>query len=452
MRSCGLAVVLICLVSNLATAQKSKPAKPETGSAPATPVTMDWLMQSDYGEDRALTPGTSPKILGQSAKIVADGSGLAVTWSGQKIAIPAEGKVVDAGKIKLAVFPDVAGRMHWFVAGALSCKVDELDLLFLDANGNGKFCEENVDMMAIGPRGAYAWPITRSVPLLGHSYAFRHAGKEIAWTRTAFTTQDKALELHNALNTARMNLGLLPVINDPASDAGCQAHCEYMHANDEMKHHQERNKPKYSKEGDSAARTSILTRRNNPEAAIAGWLGQPLHGRDIRAPWFGKAGFGFHEGGGAIRTSGLVVPEQKLSGPVIFPPNDCRDVPLSWATGEAPEPRLDATKAPGFPITISWPWGVPLKVSALAATLESLDGKDWKPVKVQASFPGQDYPKGMTGFDYVFVLPVETLQARTVYRLKVTLTASDGEEASCETCFTTDTQSDARQWRPEQQR
>lgn len=452
MRNLAVALLACCLLPAITTAQQAKPAKPENGSAVATSVLIDWLIQSDYGEYRRLTPGTSPKLLTQSARVTAEGDGIAVNWASQKFVVPAAGKVVDATpKLKLAIFPDAAGRLHWFVATALACTVDGMEFLFLDANGNGKFCEENVDMMALGPRGAYAWPMLRNMPLIGHSYAFRHTGKEIAWTRTAFSTQGKALELQNALNLARMNLGLLPTINDPGSDAACQAHCEYMHANDEMKHSQDRTKPKYSKEGDGAARTSILTRKNNPTAAIAGWMGQPLHGRDIRAPWFAKAGFGFHEGGGAIRTSGLTTPEQKLGGPVIFPPNDCRDVPLSWASGEAPEPRLDATKAPGFPITISWPWGTPLKATALVATLELREDDTWKPVKIQSSFPGQDYPAAMAGFDYVYILPVEALQARSTYRLKVTVTTTS-DEAMRETCFTTGTQSDARQWKHQQQR
>ncbi|MBE7493087.1 MAG: hypothetical protein HS108_15205 [Planctomycetes bacterium] len=453
MRRIAAAVVLLTLLPCTVQPQKAAPPKPENGAAPATPVVIDWLMQSDYGEDRRLTPQTSPKLLGQSAKVTSEGDGIAVQWGGQRFVVPAAGRVVDVTpRQKLAVFPDAAGRLHWFSAAALACTVDDLPLLFLDANANGKFCEENVDMVALGPRGAYAWPHTRVMPLVGYSYTFRHTGKEIAWTRTPLATQGQALELHNALNRTRMQFGLLPTISDPAADAGCHAHCQYMQTNDEMKHSQDRAKPGYTKEGDAAARTSILTRKNTPEAAVAGWFGQPLHGRDIRSSWLGKAGFGFHEGNGAIRTSGLVTPEQKLPGPVVFPPNDCRDVPTGWASGESPEPRLDPSRAPGFPITLCWPWGVPLKVTALAATLESRDGDQWKPVKVQASFPGQDYPKHMAGFDYVYILPVDTLQPNTTYRLKVTLTSSGGEEATRETCFVTGTRSDARQWRPDQQR
>ncbi len=457
MRTVFVAVLLWALASVPVTAQKSGKSKVEKGEAAWSAVRIDWLMQSPYGDDMSARDGASVRLGGNQGKWVIDKDGaVGFTWGGKRHAVASEGQTLElnvGGRAAgLAVYPDAAGVFHAFAADAMACEVDGLSLLFIDANFNGKFLDHEHDRVAIGPRGAFAFPCAKVLPLIDASYSFKEGKGKLTWVKEEFASTDKARELHNALNKARMDMGLFPAECDAAANAACQAHCEYMHSNDVMTHSQDKKLNGYTKEGDAAARTSVLTRKNTPTGAIGQWLNQPLHGRDLRALWLTKAGFGFYEGFACLRTSGLSGTSFSVTRAAVFPPNDARDVPVTWASGESPEPRQDAGKTPGYPITFSYDWGKPFLPRDLKATMFRKDGAEWKEVAVQVTAPGLNVPASMTGFKYAFVLPVEQLAANTVYRLEIQFQTEDREDGAIRTCFTTGSNSSPRSWNTAQQR
>lgn len=454
-----LAVTCGCILSAVVptSAQKAPKPKVEKGEADWSAVRIDWLMQSPYGDDMSAREGGSVRLGGNQGKWNAEKDGtFSFTWGGKRYLIADAGQTLElnvGGRAAgLAVYPDAAGTLHAFAADARLCEVDGLSLLFIDANFNGKFLDHEHDRVAVGPRGAFAFPFAKVLSLLDASYSFKEGKDKLTWVKEEFATTDKARELQNALNKARMDMGLFPTEADMAASAACQSHCEYMHANDVMTHSQDKNLKGFSKEGDAAARTSVLTRKNTPKGAIGQWLNQPLHGRDLRALWLTKAGFGFHEGFACLRTGGLSGTSFSVTRAAVFPPNDAHDVPVTWALGESPEPRQDAANTPGYPITFSYEWGKPFLPRDLKATMQRKDGDEWKDVPVQVTAPGLNVPATMAGFKYAFVLPVEQLAANTVYRLEITFQTEGREDGAIRTCFTTGSSTSPRSWDTAQQR
>lgn len=427
---------------------------PADGEAAAEAVVIEWLLQSAYGPARICQDGAAGKCGSTTFKFMRDkkSGGLTLVAGSSRQPVPAEGAtLVLPNRRRIAVYPDDAGVLHWFAADAVKVTIDGLNLLFIDGNHNGKFTDAGHDFLAVGPRGAYAFPVAKSVPLIDHSYSFQDDSGTLRYKRTAFTTQGKARELQNALNRVRMDFGLFPAASKPEWDAAAQAHCEYMHKNGKMTHFQDAKADGYTKEGDQAARTSILTAKNTPVGAVKLWLGQPLHGRQLRATWLTVSGFGFHEGYACLRVNDLSAPEMPVEQLVAFPPNGARDVPVAWAPHESPEPRLEADKEPGYPITFSFGWGNDVFPRALKAKLERRQDDGWVEVPAQVSYGSNNAPVALARMKYAFVLPVTQLEPDTVYRVSGEAVV-DRVTAAFSSTFRTGRSTNARGWDTSQQR
>lgn len=426
----------------------------ESGEAAVEAAVVEWLLQSAYGPARVCLDGASGKCGSTAFKFMRDkksGDLMLVAGSSRQV-VPPEGATLELpSRKRLAIYPDDAGELYWFAADAVRTSIDGLNLLFIDGNHNGKYTDVGHDFIAVGPRGAYAFPVAKTVPLIDYSYSFQEGRDGLRYTRTAFTTQGKARELQNALNQVRMDFGLFPAASKPEWDAAAQAHCEYMHKNGKMTHFQDAKADGYSKEGDQAARTSNLTAKNTPVGAVKLWLGQPLHGRQIRATWLTISGFGFHEGYACLRVTDLSAPEMPVEQFVAFPPNGARDVPVAWAPHESPEPRLDAEKDPGYPITFSFGWGNDVFPRALKAKLERRGNDGWVEVPAQVSYGSNNAPSALARMKYAFVLPVTQLEPDTVYRISGEAVV-DRATANFSSTFRTGRATNARAWDTTQQR
>ncbi|MCC7508936.1 MAG: CAP domain-containing protein [Planctomycetes bacterium] len=449
-----IAVILASCWADTSLAQRQKP---ETGEAAATPAVVDWLMQSAYGPGRVAENGASGKCGAISFKFTTDKAtgGLVLTAGSTRLPVPAEGATLELpgrGRAsRIAVYPDDVGVLHWFAGDAVAVTLDGLDLLFIDGNMNGKFAEPVHDFIAAGPRGGFAFPVAKEVPLLDFAYSFQDAGDALKYSRLPFTTTGKARELQNALNRVRMDFGLFPAASKAEWDAAAQAHCEYMHKHGKMSHSQDPKADGYSKQGDEAARTSNLTAKNTPEGAIKLWLGQPLHGRQIRTTWLTVSGFGFHEGYACLRIKDTSPPEMSVERMVVFPPNGARDVPITWAPNEAPEPRLAADTEPGYPLTFSFGWNQDVAPRDLKARLERKEGDGWVPVAAQVSWNENNAPDALARMKYAFVLPVERLQPGSIYRLSGEAVL-ERDTTKFSSSFRTGTSTNARSWDTAQQR
>lgn len=450
-------VACVALLMALFTADASHAQRPETGEVEATPVVVEWLMQSAYGSGRVAEHGVSAKCGAVTFKFATDKAtgGLLLTAGSTRLPVPAEGATLELpgrGRVsRIAVYPDDAGVMHWFAADAVAVKLDGLELLFIDGNMNGKFADPVHDFIAAGPRGGFAFPVAKEVPLLDFTYGFQDAGKALKFSRVPFSTSGKARELQNAFNEVRIDFGLFPAVSKPAWDAAAQAHCEYMHKHGKMSHSQDQKADGFSKEGDQAARTSNLTAKNTPEGAIKLWLGQPLHGRQIRATWLTVSGFGFHEGYACLRIKDTSPPEMAVERMVVFPPNGARDVPVTWAPNEAPEPRLSPDSEPGYPLTFSFVWNQDVVPRDLKATLERKEGEGWVPVPAQVSWNENNAPAALARLKYAFVLPVSKLEPNAVYRITGEAVL-ERDTAKFSSSFRTGTSTSARSWDTSQQR
>ena len=432
--------------------------KPEVVEFAPEKTTVDWLLQSGYGPERLVTEGGTITCGSVKLKIQKDRASGELGFMLKKVwtPIPAKGATVEvaskAGPAHLAIYPDFAGRLHWFAADAVKTKVGELELLFIDGNLDGTFTDLNEDFIARGPRGGYAFPITEAVPLVDYTYTFNDKAGKIIANRVEFTTTGDSRKLQNALNEVRLDFGLMTATSDPEWDTACEAHCGYMKGTGKLQHFEDSKVEGYTDEGDEAARTSVITTKTTPASAIKLWLSQPLHGREMRTRWMTIGGFGFKDSYGCMRIKGFSPPEHELERGVAFPPNGADNVPLTWSVTESPDPRLEPAKEPGYPITFCGAWNDNFMPRDLKCTLQKLAGDKWVDVPAQVSYPGHDYADTMAGLKYAFVLPVETLEGSTVYRIEAQYSLEVRAEGKVISCFRTAATNNARSWDTQQQR
>jgi hypothetical protein len=219
-----------------------------------------------------------------------------------------------------------------------------------------------------------------------------------------------------------------------------------------LQHFEDSNSKAYTSEGNDAARASVITTKTNPLGAIRLWLSQPLHGREMRSRWMTIGGFGFKDSYGCMKVKGFDPPEVKLERAVAFPPNGAQNVPPTWSVTESPDPRLDPSKEPGYPITFGAEWNKNFMPRDFACTLQRKDGDKWVDVPAQVSYPGHDYAKTMAGLKYAFVLPTNKLQGDTLYRITADISMQRHDEGKLVSCFRTGNSTGARSWDTSQQR
>ena len=420
----------------LAPARPQSQPEGETGSVELAPVTLGHIVQSPYLGRLTAADGASFKLGARAFSVKQGKSKLTLSPGGE---VPPEGATLKIGNRNLAVYPDALGRMQCFGADALKAEFNGFTLHFIDADLNGSHFDEGLDFVLFND-GRYAFPFYRSMPLPDGQYTFEaNKGGPLKFTRCAVGIPEQARQLQNGLNKIRMDFGLFPTACDAAFSTKCQKHAEYMRLNGKISHDEQSGFPGYSKEGHDAGMSSEVTMIGDLDSVAFSLLDTPLHGFELRAPWFTQSAFGATEGYGVVRILGVKPRAMPFVAPAVFPPNDAKNVPVSWAR-ETPDPRIDLSKGAGYPITIYFRWcdlGNPAKMSA---RLEAFDGEDWRELPCQLTYNAATLSQAARSVyskqSPVFVLPHEALASETLHRLTITYPGGKSGETLV-TCFKT---------------
>lgn len=418
------------------------PARPhaqpegEAGSVELAPVTLDHIVQSPYLGRLTACDGASFKLGAKAFSCKQSRNKLTLSPGGE---IPPEGATLKVGNRNVAAYPDALGRMQCFGADALKAEFTGFTLFFIDADLNGAHFDEGLDYVLFNA-GRYAFPFYRSMPLPDGQYTFEpNKGGPLKFTRNAIAIPEQARQLQNGLNKIRMDFGLFPTACDAAFSTKCQKHAEYMRLNGKISHDEKSGNPGYSKEGHDAGMSSEVTMIGDLDSVAFSLFDTPLHGFDLRAPWFTQSAFGATEGYGVVRILGVKPRAMPFVAPAVFPPNNAINVPVSWAR-ETPDPRIDPSKGNGYPITIYFRWcdlGNPAKMSA---KLEALDGESWSELPCQVTYNVATLSQAGRGVYSkacpVFVLPHDALASETLHRLTITYPGGKSGETLL-TCFKT---------------
>jgi hypothetical protein len=190
----------------------------------------------------------------------------------------------------------------------------------------------------------------------------------------------KALDRINAVRKAA---GLEPVTLDAKLSAGCAAHAAYLVKNAKHPsvqglgaHNEDKSLPGYTPEGEKAGKSSDI-HFVEPLAAVDGWMASLFHRVPLLHPHLKKVGIGSVAGGswGHVTLVDVMSGREggKAAAPVLWPPDKAVDIPLAFG-GEIPDPIPDdKDRKAGYPITVSFVSGEPVKEAT--ATLKA-DGKD----------------------------------------------------------------------------
>jgi hypothetical protein len=160
----------------------------------------------------------------------------------------------------------------------------------------------------------------------------------------------------NLLQWRRQQVGFHPVEHDATLEPGLLAHLKYLEQNDEQGHRENPSKPGYSKEGDSAGRSSVLhygarTHRD----AVEGQFRTLLHRHYCLFPEHERAAMALHGGIHGLRIVGSY--DHPLGGRAcVFPPHGAADV----AARMLPEVPMPLRAAPGSGL------GTPIGVNSRA--------------------------------------------------------------------------------------
>ncbi|MCA8938400.1 MAG: hypothetical protein KDB07_01210 [Planctomycetes bacterium] len=385
--------------------------------------------------------------------------------------IPAEGGAAKLGDLELAVYYDELGRAFLQPRYAWKARPNLRDYLFIDANFNGRFDDELVDLMVRGTRGAFAFPFSKRMPLDDGIYRFEFSEKNnypvLRYSKSDFLTKASAKLLQATMNRLRMNFGLFPAISDSEWNGHCEAHCKYMKTNDSFTHHEERDKPGFTAKGHVAGMSSIMTKGDmSASHAFYSLWDTPLHGFDVRSPYFSHSAFGYVKPYSVIRTMGLTHRPFAFTKPWAFPPNNAKNIPIEWPGKEMPEPRIDTDKYLGYPLTFYAQWGevsqgegvepkriTRPRISEASARLLVWEGKAWKELKIQFTYNQESAPIALKswGWVYHYILPEDKLSPNSLHRLEVNWKDDQGESQRFESCFTTGEDRGGHVWEASQQ-
>ena len=390
------------------------------------PVILKHLVQSPYLTPMEVIDGQEFEVGGKRSEVREKKGELELKLGSDKYPITSEGGMFayEAKDVvyHVGVFPDELGRLYICSCDAMSADFDFGSLLFIDANFNGRYFDENEDLVAIGPSGGFGFVFQPEIPLIDANYRFevKNDGKKdlsVRFTREEFRTQNQAREQHNAFNRMRMNFGLFPTLDNDEWNKNCQAHCQYMEDNDYFGHPEDPKTPGYTKEGHLAGTGPILSKGGSAVNGMLCMLGTPFHGWCMRAPWFTRAGFGALDHLGAIYYRLKDYPDMPLPQCSIFPPNNATGVPIRWNGAESPDPRAKPGQDYGYPITFYNDWGANFSPSEMNAKLEvEVDGK-WQEVPIQLSWQGGPVQPAEKPTGYTFIMSEGALRPNSLYRL-----------------------------------
>ncbi len=257
-----------------------------------------------------------------------------------------------------------------------------------------------------------------------------------------------AQSVADRINLHRKVAGLAPVTVDPALNAACEAHAQYLilHDGKVWSRSQDRIDPHdegktlagYSDEGRKAARSSIIA-WVEPVLAIDNHMEGHFHRVPILNPDLQRIGAGIARGGKygwavVIDVTGGVGRAADRPLAVIWPGDGQQNVPIQYYK-EMPDPIPDdPDKVAGNPVTASFPLGKKV-LGANATLVEGKEGKGAKPVEFWLSTPEKP-SDAIFQRNTVCLFPKDPLKTKTLYTATVEATV-DGQPWKKTWSFTT---------------
>lgn len=266
------------------------------------------------------------------------------------------------------------------------------------------------------------------------------------WTKTwAFTTGDRLsprrdveVEPLDRLNSYRKTAGLAPVVLDPNLSKGCDDHAVYVKINAAYLKakkiaatDEDPKLPAYSVEGQRAAQRSI-TDTTDPIVLLDNSMATLFRRLGVLDPEVRRIGIGVTKGGAPGHVTVIDLGSGRSGNQlVLFPPDKEKDVPLQFGI-ESPDPvPMSKDKKVGFPITVHFAEGVPVKV--LSAKLVD-DTK--KEVAVWLSTPESPAVHAILQRSVVALIPKAPLKPLTTYRVSIEAQIGDDKVTKAWTFIT----------------
>jgi uncharacterized protein YkwD len=254
-------------------------------------------------------------------------------------------------------------------------------------------------------------------------------------------------EFVERLNRHRRAAGVAEVKANATLSKACDLHALYLCKNMRRAeatglnaHKELRELPGYTDEGASAAADSVIHifgAKKDLFVAVDALMATLYHRFAMLEPALTDAGVGwaFDPDGVAAVVMHVRTLRGKAAGPVAYPGDGQKDVPLEFGLGnrETPDPVPDPRAAAGYPITLQWPdegW----KPVGATATLK-VDGKE---IPCWVSSPEKPARSDWEQETSVALIPKEKLLAGKLCTVEVKCTRSDDKKEWTKTwSFTT---------------
>ncbi|HYF48172.1 MAG TPA: CAP domain-containing protein [Planctomycetota bacterium] len=160
-----------------------------------------------------------------------------------------------------------------------------------------------------------------------------------------------------AWNAVREAIGVPPVKRDPKLEEMAMKHIDYMKATKTLTHHQDKEHPKYTEDGDKSGRGSCLGQGlNRPVDAIMNQLNCFLHRIPLIQPDLENVSFCLDGGFAAFDYRNGARREYEWKGPIAYPADKATDFAPSWSgrEGPCPIPGGPPRGAVGQPVTLTF--------------------------------------------------------------------------------------------------
>lgn len=199
------------------------------------------------------------------------------------------------------------------------------------------------------------------------------------------STDAETAKVVERVNVHRRAAGLDPVALDPALSKGCAAHAEYLVRNEDRPstqglglHSEDVNLGGYTREGERAAKASVIYLGLEGSDAVEGWMASLFHRIPLMQSRLRRIGYGSARGGRAKVT--VVLDATNGLGPgkdapsVVYPAEGQKDVPREFSP-EIPDPIPESPeKKAGYPVTVIFGEGALVKDAVM--TLRDASGKE----------------------------------------------------------------------------
>ncbi len=316
--------------------------------------------------------------------------------------------------------------------GVRKGRVDRLNVLFVDVDGDGRFDEEGVDGWALTGMN-YVLPLEKTavIELLRVTWKVEADGSFVHWRARRVAVDPAQNKTFRQFNYWRLINGLPPVDFDPEVSSWCTEHCAWMEKNG-FKHYAEEGDAPMTEKGELAGRRSMLS-QEKPGMSVLMTYASFYHRLPLMNPGTRAIGIGHSARYTAI--DGKTRVEERLwSDPVIVPAPGSALQPTHFPP-EAPRPYPPQIKQPGFPITLTFRDGATF--SEVRAKLERVVRRGAFPVPVLVSWPGNPAnKKRQDNRKTICIIPRAPLAPKSLYRVTLHY-KQDGDPHDRRWVFTT---------------